>query len=389
MAGKTIKQNWQQKILLRETVAPPPFKKSYPPSSFSYQSSTFKSKKTLNKQKREIKYTERKLTLDSVHFKQILDDIQIRFIINLPPQELKSADRLFFQLEQAWWFYEDFIADENPKLPHFSLKTFARLLFDHCSLLSPMMDEYNVLFESFKSWKGKIPVAGCILLNHSKTHIVLVQNWKKSARSLPRGKINEAEPLKAAAIREVLEETGLDVSEMIDPRHCISVYQNGQQSTMFIVTDVPFDYHFSPRVRKEVSAIEWFPISSLPDNAYGIDPFIKRLIRWIKKERKMIRKYKAPYRGSSSSQRWEGGKNESNFREKSTPIPLSEIEKKLESKVVNDLIKETIEAVSLETRTNDSYSSNTTELLYGKENEIFGNFSFDVEDIMDAFKCTQ
>jgi hypothetical protein len=38
-------------------------------------------------------------------------DIEARFLLTLPDEEL-SEERLFFQLEQAHWFYEDFYADE-------------------------------------------------------------------------------------------------------------------------------------------------------------------------------------------------------------------------------------------------------------------------------------
>jgi hypothetical protein len=37
-----------------------------------------------------------------------LEDVHTRFILNLPDEELQSADRIFFQLEQSWWFYDDF-----------------------------------------------------------------------------------------------------------------------------------------------------------------------------------------------------------------------------------------------------------------------------------------
>ena len=38
------------------------------------------------------------------------EDLETRFILNLPDEELENSARLFFQLEQAWWFYEDFLA---------------------------------------------------------------------------------------------------------------------------------------------------------------------------------------------------------------------------------------------------------------------------------------
>lgn len=37
-------------------------------------------------------------------------DLETRFLLNLDEDELKFSDRLFFQLEQAWWYYEDFLA---------------------------------------------------------------------------------------------------------------------------------------------------------------------------------------------------------------------------------------------------------------------------------------
>lgn len=39
-------------------------------------------------------------------FEDALDDVHSRFILNLPENELSSADRIFFQLEQAHWYYE-------------------------------------------------------------------------------------------------------------------------------------------------------------------------------------------------------------------------------------------------------------------------------------------
>ncbi|CAM9469416.1 unnamed protein product, partial [Hapterophycus canaliculatus] len=132
-----------------------------------------------------------------------LDDVQVRFVLNLPDAELSSADRLFFQLEQAWWFYEDHIADAHKHLPHFKLKEFAKLLFQHCEALRPLSGKYLELFEYFRSWKGTIPTAGCILLNAAMTDVVLVKCWKGNSRGLPKGKINQDESAFDAAMREV------------------------------------------------------------------------------------------------------------------------------------------------------------------------------------------
>ncbi len=131
-------------------------------------------------------------------------------------QELASVDRLFFQLEQAWWWYEDFLADNDDTLPHFSQQKFERKMFQHCPLLQPLHGQYDALQKNFLTWKGKIPVVGCILLNHSRKKVLLVKNWKGNGRTFPRGKMNENESCKDAAVREVQEETGFNPAPLME-----------------------------------------------------------------------------------------------------------------------------------------------------------------------------
>ena len=55
-----------------------------------------------------------------------LEEVATRFLVHLPDSELQSGDRLFFQIEQAHWFYEDFLADaDGSSLPHLHLRKFA------------------------------------------------------------------------------------------------------------------------------------------------------------------------------------------------------------------------------------------------------------------------
>ena len=49
----------------------------------------------------------------NAEFETALDDVHTRFLLNLPASELATTDRIFFQLEQAWWFYEDMICDNS------------------------------------------------------------------------------------------------------------------------------------------------------------------------------------------------------------------------------------------------------------------------------------
>ena len=84
-------------------------------------------------------------------FDQVLDNVEARFLYNLPLHEIEHVERLFFQIEQAYWYYEDFFADKYNYLPHFStLKSFANQIFKHCDLLKKVEDKFNELFLGMK-----------------------------------------------------------------------------------------------------------------------------------------------------------------------------------------------------------------------------------------------
>ncbi len=51
--------------------------------------------------------------------KAVFEELSFRFLQNLPHSELESEDRLFFQIQQAHWYYEDFMVDtSNSALKH-------------------------------------------------------------------------------------------------------------------------------------------------------------------------------------------------------------------------------------------------------------------------------
>ena len=99
----------------------------------------------------------------SITLNQALEDVEVRFLYNMPESELSKIDRLFFQIEQAWWFYEDFYADapQNSHLPHFKkLNSFAKKIFEHCPLLGAYKMQYEELFADFSKYKSVIPSYG-------------------------------------------------------------------------------------------------------------------------------------------------------------------------------------------------------------------------------------
>ncbi|KAM7192776.1 hypothetical protein V8F20_008701 [Naviculisporaceae sp. PSN 640] len=240
-----------------------------------------------------------------------LDDLCVRFIINLPTEDLSSVARICFQVEEAQWFYEDFIRPLDPSLPSMSLRTFCLRIFQHCPLLASFSVENHMrAFEEFLQYKTRVPVRGAILLNEAMDSTVLVKGWKKGANwSFPRGKINKDEDDLDCAIREVYEETGFDIKEAglvpkDDEVKYIEISMRDQQIRLYVFRNIPMDTVFQPKTRKEISAIEWYKLSELPafrkkgnraeDTAaaanankfYMVAPFLVPLKKWVVQQKK-------------------------------------------------------------------------------------------------------
>ena len=243
-----------------------------------------------------------------------LDDLTVRFLLNLPASELSSMPRLCFQVEEAQWFYEDFVrpavaALGAPPLPHLTLKQFCLLLFQHCPLLSGFTDaQHLAAYEEFLAYKVRVPVRGAILLDQSMEKVVLVRGWKKNASwSFPRGKINKDEKDLDCAIREAWEETGFDlraeglVSHTDNEMGFIDITMREQHMRLFVFRNVPDSARFEPQTRKEIGKIQWYNIRDLPgfkrnnkqredeissNKFYMVAPFLGPLKRWINLQRK-------------------------------------------------------------------------------------------------------
>ncbi|KAI0122102.1 hypothetical protein F4814DRAFT_407558 [Daldinia grandis] len=241
-----------------------------------------------------------------------LDDLCVRFIINLPREDLSSVARICFQIEEAQWFYEDFIRPLDPALPSMSLRSFSLKMFQHCPLLASFSAESHIkAFEEFIQYKTRVPVRGAVMLNDDMDAAVLVRGYKKGASwSFPRGKINKDEDDLDCAIREVYEETGYDLREAglvekNEPVHPLEVTMHDQQVRLYVFRGIPEDTVFGTRTRKEIGAIKWYRVEELPayrkrkgigkngvggpsnDKFYMVAPFMVQLRQWVMKQKKL------------------------------------------------------------------------------------------------------
>nr|CAG4637082.1 EOG090X07NG [Ceriodaphnia reticulata] len=229
----------------------------------------------------------------------ILDDLCSRFIINVPEEERKDLVRLFFQIELAHWFYIDFYcSEENSTRKQCNFKEFSANIFKHLSFLHKYTQNFERILEQFREYKQAVPTFGAILLNEELTHVLLVQGfWSKSSWGFPKGKVNEGEDPARCAVREVLEETGFDISHLISVKEFLETTVNDQLTRLYIIPGVPQETKFIPRTRNEIRALQWFPIADLPNSKkdamtkvrlgigsasfFMVFPFVRLIRNWV------------------------------------------------------------------------------------------------------------
>ncbi|GJP68311.1 hypothetical protein CLOP_g25036 [Closterium sp. NIES-67] len=209
---------------------------------------------------------------------------------------------MLFSIEQAHWFYEDKCRERyTPSLRSFTLRDFTNLLFQRCVALKPYAARVNDIYNEFTSYKFKVPVTGAIILDQSMTRCVLVKGWRSSASwGFPKGKKGLNETDAEAAVREVWEETGFDVSSLVDASEYLEVVAGNQQqrSRLFVVASVDSrTAKFQPQTVKEISEIAWhlicdlasaqsdgaLPVSRAVSGAklFMVQPFVRPLLEWI------------------------------------------------------------------------------------------------------------
>lgn len=260
---------------------------------------------------------------------------QSRFILNLPPSEMSSVPRLVFQVEQAYWYYEDWVREVNPALPSYNLKRFCDIFFKVCPVLSQWDGEHERMFLEFMRYKSRVPVCGAIMINETwdKVRQPSLLLWSRlrpvrsrvsghSAFSSRAGRVTRGPSQRARSTRtspnisapseryvlvdltceqgvqsrltrlcictriQVLEETGCDLTRLLEKDNFLEVTMQDQRITLYIVPGVPEDFPFKTQTRKEIGvsplasstegtlfidrtsrprqAIEWFKLSELP-----------------------------------------------------------------------------------------------------------------------------
>lgn len=212
---------------------------------------------------------------------EVLEDVISRFLLDIPEEDALIPERLFFYLEEAHWFYNDFFSEVNPAYPPLTLVDFTEKVFQ----LNPCIrrsESISSMSRQFDEYKSTVPVCGGILFSEDMAKVLLVQagKWRWT---FPKGKKEKGERDAECAIREVFEETGLDASSYLT-KYTVRVREEKRETTMCVFCGVPESSVLLPRTRNEISAVDWHSVANLPyigkyDSRGHYANSVKRILR--------------------------------------------------------------------------------------------------------------
>lgn len=147
-------------------------------------------------------------------------DIELRYIIksfishiNFDFSNNDQTMETLRKVEKTYWQY-------CCHIPHHPKLSFSQYFKHICFLIEKdwNYEDYIVMKSKYNYYKKSIPTAGAMIHYHDNSgiYLLLVKNNRAKVFSLPKGKQEKGEKVRETAIREVMEETGLDISNYIN-----------------------------------------------------------------------------------------------------------------------------------------------------------------------------
>lgn len=200
--------------------------------------------------------------------KDIIDSLLVRFVLNFPESELEDK-RLLFRFRNAYWYYLDYLTDNKTKKrgkkhkSEISEKAFFQEMHKVLTNLGMPLRNFEDLYEDYQEYDKMIGRSGAVIMNRRMSKTVLVKH-KVGLYGFPKGKMHQGENFEDCAVREVSEETGLDISGKIKKNWNIEVdYVGGEKNVYFVVNRFNGDEILKPIGNSEIDSVEWFDLKDL------------------------------------------------------------------------------------------------------------------------------
>lgn len=175
------------------------------------------------------------------------------------------------ELELVYWHYIDIIipTTNQPKIK------FIYFIYNIMQNKEIKLELYQInnFLRIYNKYKKTIPTAGAIILY--KNNILLVKIKGSYIYGIPKGKKMQYEKVHETAIREVKEETGVDISNYItDKRKYIKLIK----SKIYIINFMEKIEKFENYDKREIEEVKWFDFKFIYENP---DLFTKQVKIYI------------------------------------------------------------------------------------------------------------
>lgn len=229
---------------------------------------------------------------------EVVEELDERFIIGLEAKVLTDSKLIFFKIQKAFWYYKDHFERliKDRKIPSMPLDMFGQLLIEESKILSHIYP-HNQREQKYREWLEylrRVPRLGAICLNPSAEKVLMIQPYGRNRKCMqfPRGKLHAGEEHAHAAAREVWEECGIRIENIMDPNLWFEAYIDQTLHKLYVVFPVMEELVPSIQCNKEIEKISWVSVNDLPGwsskvsyddrGFFGVAPFVSELKAFVK-----------------------------------------------------------------------------------------------------------
>jgi len=234
----------------------------------------------------------------------IIEELDDRFIVGLEAKVLTDSRLIFFKIQKAFWYFKDHFEKviKDKQAPSMSLEMFGQLLIEESAILSKIYPhtQREMKYREWQDFLRRVPRLGAICINPTMDKVLMIQPFGRNRKCLqfPRGKLHAGEDHVRAAIREVWEECGIRLENLIDDSLFFQSTIEVTLHKLYVVFPVMEELVPTIQCNKEIEQILWYPVADLPGwknksgdddrSFFGVAPFVPQIKNFIKKMKSQV-----------------------------------------------------------------------------------------------------
>lgn len=181
----------------------------------------------------------------------------------------------FKELERSHWDYLDNYRDrDRRRYPTMTIHQFCLKVLQSNGIYNVDKTDIQNYVRVYNRYKKRVPTAGVILYHceENNVYFVIVRMRFSSVWSMPKGKKETHEDLIHTAKREFLEETGIDLEDLIRSE---TPHRSVNKTCFYLIESDDMNVKFDGYNIKEIEEVKWVSATSVIRN---IDSYSKQTI---------------------------------------------------------------------------------------------------------------